>query len=75
MTRSRLVLLAAMTVVVVGVAAGVGALWLSPARAAVGPLVGRGADPAGRRTFVIGLRRQALRGEPVLREVQGASAA
>ena len=40
MTRSRLVFFAAMTVVVVGVAAGVGALWLNPARAAVGPLVG-----------------------------------
>jgi len=40
MTRSRLVFFAAMTVVVVGVAAGVGALWLNPARAAVGPLAG-----------------------------------
>jgi len=40
MTRSRLVFFAAMTVVVVGVAAGVGALWLNPARAAVGPLPG-----------------------------------
>jgi len=40
MTRSRLVLFVAMTVVVVGVVAGLGALWMSPARAAVGPLAG-----------------------------------
>jgi hypothetical protein len=40
MTRSRFVLFGAMTVVVVGVVAGLGALWMSPARAAVGPLAG-----------------------------------
>ena len=34
---------------------------------------GRGADPAGRREVRDGLRRQAFRGEPLLREVQGAA--
>ena len=38
MTRSRLVVLSSMIVVAVGVAAAVGALWLDPARAAVGPM-------------------------------------
>jgi hypothetical protein len=54
MTRSRLVFFAAMTVVVVGVAAGVGALWLSPARAAVGPLVGEALILPADATFVMG---------------------
>jgi len=40
MNRSRLVLFLAMTVVVVGVVAGLGALWMSSAQAAVGPLAG-----------------------------------
>jgi hypothetical protein len=38
MTRSRLAVLTSMTVVVVGLAAALGALWLDPARAAVGPM-------------------------------------
>jgi hypothetical protein len=38
MTRSRLVVFSSMVVVAVGVVAAVGALWLDPARAAVGPL-------------------------------------
>ncbi|HVQ27644.1 MAG TPA: hypothetical protein VMV01_20805, partial [Planctomycetota bacterium] len=54
MTRSRLVFFAAMTVVVVGVAAGVGALWLSPARAAVGPLVGEALILPADAKFVMG---------------------
>jgi hypothetical protein len=56
MTRSRLVLIAAMTVVVVGVVAGVGALWLSPARAAaVGPLSGEALILPADARFVIGI--------------------
>ena len=55
MTRSRLVLIAAMTVVVVGVVAGVGALWMSPARAAVGPLAGEALILPADARFVIGL--------------------
>jgi hypothetical protein len=54
MTRSRLVFFAAMTVVVVGVAAGVGALWLSPARAAVGPLVSEALILPADAKFVMG---------------------
>ena len=55
MTRSRLVLFAAMTVVVLGVMAGVGALWMSPARAAVGPLPGEALILPADARFVIGL--------------------
>ena len=55
MTRSRLVFFAAMTVVVVGVAAGVGALWLNPARAAVGPLASEALILPADARFVIGL--------------------
>jgi len=54
MNRSRLVFFAAMTVVVVGVAAGVGALWLSPARAAVGPLAGEALILPADARFVMG---------------------
>jgi hypothetical protein len=38
MSRSRLVVLASMIVVAVGVVAAIGALWFDPARAAVGPM-------------------------------------
>jgi hypothetical protein len=38
MTRSRLAVLVSTVVVVLGVVAGIGALWLNPARAAVGPM-------------------------------------
>jgi hypothetical protein len=55
MTRSRLVLLAATTVVAVGVTAGVGALWLGPARAAVGPLPGAALVLPADSRFVMGL--------------------
>jgi len=55
MTRSRLILIAAMTVVVVGVVAGVGAIWMSPARAAVGPLSGQALILPADARFVMGL--------------------
>jgi len=42
MTRSRLVVIASMIVVAVGVVAALGALWLDPARAAVGPMSAQG---------------------------------
>jgi hypothetical protein len=54
MKRSRLVLILAMTVVVVGVVAGVGAWWVSPARAAVGPLAGEALILPGDAKFVMG---------------------
>jgi hypothetical protein len=40
MTRSRLAVLVSTVVVVLGLMAGLGALWLNPARAAVGPMPG-----------------------------------
>jgi hypothetical protein len=55
MTRSRLVVFTSMLVVGVGLVAGVGALYLDPARAAVGPLEAEAlALPADVR-FVLGL--------------------
>ncbi len=54
MTRSRLVLIAAMTVVGVGVIAGVGALWMNPARASVGPLAGEALILPKDSRFVMG---------------------
>jgi hypothetical protein len=54
MTRSRIVLIAAMTVVVVGVVAGLGALWMNPARAAVGPLAGEALILPKDARFVMG---------------------
>lgn len=54
MTRSRIVLIAAMTVVAVGVVAGLGALWMDPARAAVGPLAGEALILPKDSRFVMG---------------------
>jgi hypothetical protein len=64
MTRSRSVVFASMLVVGVGVAAGLGALYLDPARAAVGPLEAEAlALPADSR-FVIGLDVQKFVSSP-----------
>ena len=54
MNRSRLVLFLAMTVVVVGVVAGLGALWMSSAQAAVGPLAGEALILPKDARFVMG---------------------
>ncbi len=54
MTRSRFVLFASMALVVVGMAVGLGALWMSPARAAVGPLAGEALILPGDARFVMG---------------------
>lgn len=54
MNRSRIVLLAAMTVVVAGVLAGVGAIWMGSARAAVGPLAGEALILPKDARFVMG---------------------
>lgn len=54
MTRSRIVLFVGMTVVVVGVAAGLGALWMSSAQAAVGPLAGEALILPQDARFVMG---------------------
>ena len=55
MTRSRLVVIASMVVVVLGVLAGLGALWLNPLRAAVGPLPGEALVLPADTRYVLGL--------------------
>lgn len=54
MSRSRWVLILAMSVVVVGVVAGAGAIWMSSARAAVGPLAGEALILPKDARFVMG---------------------
>jgi hypothetical protein len=54
MTRSRLAVMVSMTVVALGLIAGLGALWLDPARAAVGPLPGQALILPADARFVMG---------------------
>ena len=54
MTRSRLAVLVSTVVVVVGLIAGLGALWLNPARAAVGPMPGEALVLPADARFVMG---------------------
>lgn len=54
MTRSRLAVLVSTVVVAVGVVAGLGALWLGSARAAVGPLPGEALILPAEARFVMG---------------------
>jgi hypothetical protein len=54
MSRSRLTVLASSIVVVLGLVAGLGALWLNQARAAVGPLPGEALVLPGDARFVMG---------------------
>ena len=54
MTRSRLVVLSSLIVVGVGVVGALGALYLDPARAAVGPLPAEGLALPGDAQFVMG---------------------
>jgi hypothetical protein len=54
MTRSRAAVLVSTVVVVVGVIAGLGALWLDPARAAVGPMPGEALVLPADARFVMG---------------------
>lgn len=64
MTRSRFIVFLSSVVVVVGVLAAAGALYLDPARAAVGPLPGFGlALPADTR-FVVGFDVQRFAASP-----------
>jgi len=64
MSRSRLVLLFSMSVVVVGVVAGLGALWFDSARAAVGPLTGEGLTLPADTRFLIGIDVQRFVSSP-----------
>ena len=70
MNTSRLVVLASALVVGAGALTAVGALYLDPARAAVGPAARRGPGPARRHPVRHGHRRAALRGQPVLRALR-----
>jgi hypothetical protein len=54
MTRSRLAVLVSSIVVVLGVVAGLGALWLNQARAAVGPLPGEALILPADARFIMG---------------------
>jgi ADP-ribose pyrophosphatase YjhB (NUDIX family) len=54
MTRSRLAVLVSTVVVVSGLIAGLGALWLDPARAAVGPMPGEALILSADARFVMG---------------------
>jgi hypothetical protein len=54
MTRSRIAVLVSTVVVVLGLMAGLGALWLNPARAAVGPMPGEALVLPADARFVMG---------------------
>ena len=74
MTRSRLVVFVSpWSSWPWGWSPALGALWLDPARAAVGPLPAAGARPARRRALRDGLRREALHREPVLHPLRHAA--
>ena len=64
MTRSRLVVFVSMVVVGLGVAAGVGALYLDPARAAVGPVPAEGLVLPADARFVMGVDVKRLTASP-----------
>jgi hypothetical protein len=55
MTRSRLAVAVSITIVALGVIVGLGAFWLDPARAAIGPLPGEALILPGDAKFVMGL--------------------
>jgi hypothetical protein len=65
MTRSRVVLFVSVLVVALGVIAGLGALWLDSARAAVGPLPGEGLVLPADTQFVMGVDVKRLVASPV----------
>src|SRR5262245_58804693 len=65
MSRSRMVVLASFLVVGLGVVAAVGALYLDPARAAVGPLPAEGLALPATSQFVMGLDVQRFVASPL----------
>jgi hypothetical protein len=65
MTRSRVVLFVSVLVVALGVIAGLGALWLDSARAAVGPMPGKGLALPADTQFVMGFDVKRLVASPV----------
>jgi hypothetical protein len=75
MTRSRLVLFAASLVVVLGVLAGAGALYLDPARAAVGPLPPEALSFPADTRFVMGLDMKRFVASPFYQRMNAQAAA
>src|SRR5258707_2255638 len=67
MSRSRLVVFISMVVVGLGALAAVGALYLDPARAAVGPLPAEGLLLPADSRFVVGLDVKRLTSSPLYR--------
>jgi hypothetical protein len=65
MSRSRAVLFVSMTVVLLGVMVGLGALWLDSARAAVGPLPAEGLVLPADTRFVVGFDVKRLVASPL----------
>jgi hypothetical protein len=71
MTRSRLVVFVSMVVVGLGVAAGIGALYLDPARAAVGPVPAEGLILPADARFVMGIDVKRLTASPFYKKQAG----
>ena len=65
MTRSRVALFVSVLVVALGVIAGLGALWLDSARAAVGPMPGEGLVLPADTQFVMGVDVKRLVASPI----------
>lgn len=74
MTRSRLVLLAASLVVILGALGAAGALYLDPARAAVGPLPPEALSLPGDTRFVMGLDMKRFVASPFYKRMNAAAA-
>jgi hypothetical protein len=68
MTRSRLVVFVSMVVVGLGVAAGISALYLDPARAAVGPVPAEGLVLPADSRFVMGVDVKRLTASPFYKQ-------
>jgi hypothetical protein len=75
MTRSRLVVLAASLVVIVGALGAAGALYLDPARAAVGPLPPEALSLPADTRFVMGLDMKRFVASPFYQRMNTAAAA
>lgn len=74
MTRSRFVLFSSLVVVTVGVMVAVGALYLNPARAAVGPLPAEGLVLPADTRFIVGLDVRRFTASPFYKKYASAAA-
>src|SRR5712691_3740008 len=71
MRRSRAVVLGAVSVVAVGAGLALGAIYLSPARAAVGPLPAEGLSLPAESRFVVGIDVRRFVASPLYRRYAG----